>query len=110
MFSIMCFNFGSTCETCLFLLQILFQVTSSWSAEFPEIERTEYSKVKDSNLELEQKKWVNWVLNYRMKVLINLIINGKVHQNRFQEIKEGKQKLTNDINNTSDSNALTIIF
>lgn len=37
-----------------------------------------------------------------MKVLINLIINGKVHQNRFQEIKEDKQKLTNDINNTSD--------
>lgn len=66
------------------------------------MERTEYSKVKYSNLELEQKDWVNWVLNYRMKVLINLIINGKVHQNRFQEIKEDKQKLTNDINNTSD--------
>lgn len=74
------------------------------------MERTEYSKVKYSNLELEQKDWVNWVLNYRMKVLINLIINGKVHQNRFQEIEEDKQKLSNDINNTSDSNALTIIF
>lgn len=74
------------------------------------MERTEYSKVKYSNLELEQKDCVNWVLNYRMKVLINLIINGKVHQNRFQEIEEDKQKLTNDINNTSDSNALTIIF
>lgn len=45
-----------------------------------------------------------------MKVLINLIINGKVHQNRFQETEEDKQKLSNDINNTSDSNALTIIF
>lgn len=74
------------------------------------MERTEYSKVKYSNLELEQKEWVNWVLNYRMKVFINLVINGKVHQNSFQEIKEDKQKLTNNINNTSDSNALTIIF
>lgn len=45
-----------------------------------------------------------------MKVFINLVINGKVHQNSFQEIKEDKQKLTNNISNTSDSNALTIIF
>lgn len=28
-----------------------------------------------------------------MKALINVVINGKAHQNRFQEIKEDKQNL-----------------